>query len=568
MKIKLRDFQTTGVKDIRLVFKGGKNERISFRAGHTGKVDRVLFVLPTGGGKTFTFVFITHGAALKGNKVLIIAHRKSLVEQASLSLASLGVYHDVLLPVGKRSSIIRAHNDKFLRPFIRTGSPVVIASVQSLARRIPWLIEFNPALIIPDEAHHAVAGTWKTIIEAMPRCKVLGFTATPDRADGQGLGDVFQAMVEGPPPKWMVEQGYLVPYRVFRPPLGQAVDDALDHLKTRGSDLDAEAQAAAMDTPGITGDVINHYTQFAPGRPAIVFCVNVIHAKHVTELFCAAGYKFELLVGEMEGAEQDRAIKGLASGRIQGIVSVDVVSEGTDIPVAEVAIMLRRTDSESLYLQQVGRVSRPVYAEGYDLESQEGRLNAIAHSDKPYGLVLDHVGNSMIHGLPTSDRIWSLDAEKRKKKSKDEDEDDGAKTIQCLQCFHVHEPAPICPGCGHVYVAMAWKAPKELGGELQEVEESQAVMERIQARRNQGKARSVEGLMAQGMSQSRAKHIIDSREKKSKMQSELKSLCDNFMKNGGDLSEIGFNSTDIITMKPKKLESEIDRISAMSWGVA
>ncbi len=516
---------------------------------------------------TYTFSYITEGAARKNNRVLIIAHRKSLVEQASLSLAKLGVFHDVLLPKAKRSSIIRAHNDQLGRPYIRTGAHVVVASVQSLARRIEWLQDFNPALLIPDEAHHAVAGTWKRIIEALPRTRVLGVTATPTRTDGCGLGDVFEVMVEGPSPKWMVEQGYLVPARVFRPPLSKEAAEAMDSVRIKGGDLDAEAQAAILDNAQITGDVIKHYTDLCPGRPAIVFCASVRHARHVTERFCEAGYKFELIIGDMDGLDQDRALQGLATGRLHGVVSVDVISEGTDVPVAEVAILLRKTQSEGLYLQQVGRVLRPVFADGYDLNCAEGRLSAIANSDKPYGLVLDHVGNSLIHGLPTSERVWSLDAEKRSKRKKDEDDEDDVKTLQCPDCYMVHEPAPVCPACGYKYEMKAWKPPTESGGQLQEVTENQADLDRIAARRAQGKARDVESLMAQGVSIHRAKHIIAAREQKAKLQAELKRVCDQFIDNGGDLNEIGFSAGDIKTMKPKQLETEIDRIGGLMWGV-
>lgn len=566
MKVSLRDFQQTAVNDVKLAFKGEPCERLQPRAGFSGRARWILFVLPTGGGKTYTFAYITEGAAAKGNRVLIIAHRKELVRQASLSLARLGVFHDIIAPRDKRSAIIRAHNDELKRPYVRSHAPVAVASVQTLARRIGWLQEFNPALLIPDEAHHAVAGTWRKIIEALPKSRVLGVTATPTRTDGQGLGDVFETMVLGPSPRWMVEQGYLVPAKVFRPPLPQEARDAMDAVGRKGQDLNPEEQAAILDNAQITGNVIQHYNSHAPGRPAIVFCASVMHARHVTERFCAAGWRFELVVGEMDEGERDRALQGLATGRIHGVVSVDVISEGTDVPAAEVAILLRGTDSESLYLQQVGRVLRPVYPDGMPLGTVDDRLDAIATSDKHYGLVLDHVGNSHTHGHPTKEREWSLDAEKRSTRKKKQDEDD-EKSEQCPKCYHVHEPAPECPECGYKYEDKSWKPPEESDGELQEVDENQAELERIQQRRAQGRARDVESLVATGMSRARAQHIVQARQEKDRLRAELKRVCDQFVDGGGHPMELGFTAGEIQEMKPKQLREEIERVGAMLWEV-
>lgn len=565
-EIKLRDFQQQAVQDIRAAFAGAHSENLEHRNGHEGKARTVLFVLPTGGGKTFSFAFIATKAAERGNRVLIIAHRKELIRQASCSLAALGVFHQVVAPKDKIAAIRRAHIDKFDRPFINRTAHVAVASIQTLARRLPWLKDFNPALVIPDEAHHAVAGTWKKALDELPDARVLGVTATPGRADGQGLGDVFEVMVRGPQMAWLIDQGYLVPARVFRPPLRAGAADAMAKVGRRGGDLDAQQQAAILDNASITGDAVQHYNQHAPGKATIVFCASVNHARHVAAQFQAAGWKFTVVTGDMDDGERDRAIFGLASGAVHGIVTVDVVSEGVDIPFAEVAILLRRTESESLYLQQVGRVLRPTFADGYDVSDPDGRLDAIANSEKHYGLILDHVGNTEAHGLPHAERNWSLDSEKRSRGGGGATE--GPKMLQCANCYHVHEPRRSCPECGYEYEAHVWNPPKQDDSELEEVSETEEQIKKIQARRAQGQARDLKALKAQGMSTGRAQHILAARAEKERLQGELSEMMRAVVDAKGAQAPgaIGYKPHEIKTMKPKQLREEIDRLGGMLFG--
>ena len=141
-----------------------------------------------------------------------------------------------------------------------------------------------------------------------------------------------------------------------------------------------------MDRPTITGDACTHYRNLADGLPAIAFCCSVDHATSVCESFKAAGYRARLVTGSMSTEERDDAISGLADGRTQVLCSVDVVSEGTDVPAVSAAILLRPTQSEALYLQQVGRILRP----------QPGRTKIV---------VLDHVGSTLKHGFVDDHRL-------------------------------------------------------------------------------------------------------------------------------------------------------------------
>lgn len=556
MRLRLRPYQDDGLNDIR---------------GSLGKGNKApLYVLPTGGGKTVCYSAIGEGAAARGNRVLILEHRKELIRQASVALGRLGVRHQIVAPPDKIADIRRVHVAKLGQPFIDRDAIIAVASVQTLARRMDWLQEFNPALLVIDEAHHAVAGTWARIIAALPRAKLLGVTATPCRTDGQGLGDVFDDLLEGPSIAELIADGYLVSPKLYAPPLPRDAQEELKKARRKGGDIDAGEQSAILDKPTITGCAVEHYTKVAAGKPAIVFCASIRHATHVCDAFCAAGYRFKVITGDMEDDERDAGINGLAEGTVQGIVTVDIAGEGVDIPVAEVGIMLRATESESLYIQQGGRVLRPVYADGYDLDTPEGRLAAIAASPKPFAIILDHVGNSgrteggrfiVKHGLLTADRAWSLKGRK-KRKGASRDDEPLLKIIQCPSCYTAHEPRPTCPSCGHVYQAQAHQ-PRQVAGELVEIKPSEAELARQAERLAQGKARSVEQLVATGMSLHRAQHIVAARAEKDALQNELRDLLIKWARNTGrGISQTwGFALADVREMKPKALRENIEKVS-------
>src|SRR5690606_14423969 len=203
--------------------------------------------------KTVTFTYITQKSIANGNTVWIIAHRKELINQASRTLTNFGVSHGVIHP-------------KFTPDF---QSKVQVASVQTLVNRMGKYPK--PDLIIIDEAHHATAGTWRKVIEANPQAKILGVTATPERSDGVGLGDVFDSIVVGPQIYDLINDGYLVEPVIYKPPMLAN----LDNVKRHKSDFVRDDLALEMNKPKITGDAIEHYKKHAFGLPAIVFTANV-----------------------------------------------------------------------------------------------------------------------------------------------------------------------------------------------------------------------------------------------------------------------------------------------------
>jgi superfamily II DNA or RNA helicase len=421
--MQLRSYQDRAIDDLRSAYQSGANAP--------------LLVLPTGGGKTCIIAAISANAAARGRHVLILVHRRELIHQTSSKLAWVGLEHGI----------------------IAAGIPpsdhaVQIASVQTLARRLSRL-DWQPTLIVIDEAHHATAGQWARILDHWPDAYRLGVTATPCRLDGCGLRGTFDTMVLGPSVADLIFTGYLSPARIYAPPV---VAD-LKGIRSRGGDYANDQAAAAMDRPTVTGDAIAHYQRLAAGQQAIAFCCNVNHAVSVCDAFKTAGIGAELLLGNTPCREQ--VVADFASHRIRVLVTVDVVSEGFDVPAASCAILLRPTQSLGLYLQQVGRVLRPA-------------------PGKAHAVILDHVGNVNRHGFPDDPRDWSLDDRMRPSKGTP------APSVRtCPECFAAFKPEPICPVCGAGCVPIRSRVIREMAGELRELkreEVRQRTDERRQAR--------------------------------------------------------------------------------------
>lgn len=445
----LREYQKKAIENVRNAFKAGAHAP--------------LLVAPCGMGKTVIFTHITAAMAQRGRRVTILVHRRELIAQASRKLTQAGVDH----------GIIAAGTPA-------TFAPIQVASVQTLIRRL----EDAPApdLLIIDEAHHAAAGSWNRILEHWPDALRLGVTATPARLDGRGLRDNFDVIVHGPTVADLTAAGYLAPFKLYAPP--QVAD--LSAIPTRAGDFASDATAAAMDKPSITGDAIDHYRRICHGVPAIAFCCTTAHAENVAAQFRTAGFSSQAILGTTPIAQRDQQLKDLASGAIQVLTSVDVISEGTDVPAVTAAILLRPTASLGLYLQQIGRILRPA-------------------PDKANAIVLDHVGNIHRHGWPDDLRTWSLDSKPRRQR-----DNAPAPTVRtCPVCFAAFKPQPACPCCG---------APSELtqreiqqrDGELQE-------LERRTQRRQQGTARSLKELIHIGQQRGMqnpigwAKHVFYAR---------------------------------------------------------
>jgi len=426
--MKLYDYQLKAVDECRKAFRD-KNRR-------------VLLVAPTGSGKTVMFAHIAQQSSRLGNRVVICAHREELLDQISETLTKFEVAHGFVASTRKT---------------IEQGL-VTVASVQTLVNRLDTI---NPALIVLDEAHHAVAGSWRKIINAYPKAKLLGVTATPERLDGSGLGDIFEEMVLGPQVKELQEIERLSTVKYFCP---HTVDpDAL--AKRHGDYVTGDAAELMMPTGNIgkvTGKAIEEYAKRADGHRAVVFCVNILHAQRVAAQFCEAGYRWAFLDSTLTEEARKQIVADFKSGVLQGVSSCDIISEGFNLPEASVAILLRPTKSLALYMQQVGRVLRVA----------DGKLHAT---------VIDHVSNVgkdyegewvENHGFIEDERFWSLDGKPRTKES----------IIPCKRCPECYALNPIsaliCSECGHEFEIKESAPAQPDGGVLAEVDVAKIVAAR------------------------------------------------------------------------------------------
>jgi len=417
--IVLRDYQQQLLADLRAALKAHR---------------RVCAVMPTGAGKGQTIGAITRGAAGKGRRVLVLAHRAELIEQLTGTVKAWGLQPDVIAP---------GHTLQ--------GQQVAVGSVQTVARRLEQLPP--PDLIIQDEAHHLVAGNiWGRIIEAWPGAHLIGKTATPERLDGKGLGveagGYFEALVLGPSAAWLVDQGWLAKPRVFSWPDARSSKGHGPELRRRMGEYDLEQAARAFGERAAIGDAVSHYRRRLHPGTGICFCCTIEHAEQLAAAFCAAGIRAAAVSGGTPAEERKRLIAGLGTGEVEVLSSCMIISEGTDIPSVGGAILMRPTASLSLYLQMVGRA----------LRLAPGKQEAV---------ILDHVGNAHRHGLPTNEREWHLAGRRRR-------EGVSIPIKDCRHCFcSCPSAAQVCPDCGHLFLAEERdeqrRGLQQLEGELVEV---------------------------------------------------------------------------------------------------
>jgi superfamily II DNA or RNA helicase len=389
-------------------------------------VRRILLVLPTGGGKTMMAAAMQGAAAAHGWDSQFLVHRRELVDQTSRTFSELGVAHG----------------------FVAAGHPfdpaadVLIAGVQTLVGRLGRVAV--PALVIPDEAHHATATTWVTVLDAYGDAYVIGLTATPERLDGRGLKDKFDAMIVGPSTADLIAWGYLSPFDYYAPG-----DPDTEGVKRTAGDFNRGAIAEIMDKPKLVGDVVEHYLRLARGERGIVFAASREHSRHMAEAFRSEGVRAAHVDGDSK--DRDELVNAFRAGDLDVMTNVDLFGEGFDVPDIVYCALARPTQSLSLYLQHCGRDLRAVYAENRDLSTIEARLAAIASGPKPRGIISDHAGNFWRHGWPDTPRCWSLEG--REGRARGSVNADAMAIRQCMTCYRV-APSTMktCPGCGEIFL--------------------------------------------------------------------------------------------------------------------
>ena len=329
--ISLRDYQEDALTETRDATREG--------------LTRLLAVLPTGCGKTIIFSEL---AKRSRRKTLILAHRDELIRQAADKVSMVWPEAVIGTIKGKKNDF---HHKN-----------VVCASVQTLARekRLRQVLDEGFGLLVVDEAHHAMAQTYRDIIDGLgfgsndPRRVLFGCTATPSRMDDKGLGHVFQKIVYSVSILTMIRAGYLSDIRGYR----AQTDTDLSRVGTRGGDYIESQLAQAVNTKERNELVIKSYQEHAPGRKTIAFCANIQHSEDLAEMFLENGIEAKALSGGTKKEERAEALRAFSRGEIRILTNCALFTEGFDEPSIECVLMCRPTKSRSLYTQCVGRGTR------------------------------------------------------------------------------------------------------------------------------------------------------------------------------------------------------------------
>lgn len=355
-------------------------------------VNRQLFVLPTGAGKTVVFVYLQQAL---DTKALVLAHRDELLEQAAQKFYATNPKTLPQIEQGPRRA--------------RGSAQVIAASVQTLARgrRLDW---FQPGLVIVDEAHHTPSPSYQAVLERFGCFRpdgplLVGCTATPERLDKKNLGLTFEEQVFTMTPGEAVEDGWwcdLLAYTV-------KTETDISKVGSVAGDLNLGKLAKAVDVSERTREIIRHWREVAEDRATVVFCVNKQHARHFCEAFVAEGFRAAVLT---EDEKKDRAaiLKRFRSGQTQILCNVEVATEGFDHPGISCVVTARPTESTSLFTQMVGRGTRvqPGVLDGMNDATGAERRAAIAASAKPNCVVIDAADNAGKHEIATVPTILGL----------------------------------------------------------------------------------------------------------------------------------------------------------------
>lgn len=340
-----------------------------------------LCVMPTGSGKTIVFASL---ARMARKRVMVIAHRDILIRQAAEKIEAVtGTAPDI------EKAEERSREGKFLsRP------KIVVASVQTLSNA-NRLRRFHPrdfGLIIVDEGHRAVAGSYMKVLDWFCTSKVLGVTATPDRLDKKGLATVFESVAYRLGISDAIADGWLVPVRCVSPKIANL---ELAGLKTVNGDfVETQLQRRIAESEGVLHEYAVGIAEASRGRKTIVFADSVKSAEILADILRrpAFGIRSGWICGDQQLCPEQRRtaiIDGFRNGSISHLVNVGIATEGFDVPDIECVAVCRPTQSRALYAQMLGRGTRPHDPTLCDHETAEQRTQAIAASRKPCCTVID-----------------------------------------------------------------------------------------------------------------------------------------------------------------------------------
>lgn len=377
-----------------------------------------LGIAPTGAGKTIMLSAVT-GESIGDTtaKACVLAHRDELTEQ---NRAKFGRVNPAIT-----TSVVDATTKSW-------GGQVTFAMVPTLTRERNLAAMPKLDLLVIDEAHHAVADSYRRIIDhvrdANTEARIFGVTATPNRGDKQGLRAVFNNVADQVRLGELIASGHLVPPRTFVIDVG--VQDKLKAVRKTVSDFDMAEVAEIMDRAPITEEVIRHWQEKANDRPTVVFCSTVAHAAHVAEAFNAAGIPTGLIHGDLPGEERRNILAAFARGEIHVITNVAVLTEGWDHPPTSCVVLLRPSSYKSTMIQMVGRGLRTI---------DPAEFPGVVKTDC---IVLDFGTSSLTHG--TLEQDVDLDGSA------------GTGTASTKTCPGCDAEIPLgcreCPICGEILV--------------------------------------------------------------------------------------------------------------------
>ena len=342
----------------------------------------VMAQMPTGTGKTYllTAAIDSFVEDNPNTKVWIVAHRKELVSQIEETIKKFYSYSS-----SKNKSLLVS---------------VKAMSIQWLARHYNE-IEEEPGMIVIDEAHHALAKTYKEMWERFPKAKFLGLTATPCRLNGKGFMDLFDVLVQSWNISEFISKGRLATYDFVSIKSDGVTQRLIDSLQKRGADGDYQNKEMDMllnKRPSIER-LYQSFEEYGKDRKGIVYAINISHAKKIMELYQEHGIKAVAIDSKTPAAERQADIEAFKKGDIQVLVNVDIFSEGFDCPDVEFVQLARPTLSLAKYLQMVGR----------GLRVAKGKKNCV---------IIDNVGLYRVFGLPSQVWNWKATFEGRLKYSR------------------------------------------------------------------------------------------------------------------------------------------------------
>ena len=357
-----------------------------------------LAVLPTGLGKTVLFAEIIRRMHERGARAMVLAHREELITQAADKI------HRV---TGLEAQI--EMGEYHVQPYFGQMPPVVVSTVQTHCAGgdgAGRMSKFDPqdfGLVVIDEAHHATAGTYRRCIDwyrQNPACKVLGVTATPDRADEAALGQVFESVAYEYGVLEAIQNGWLVPIEQQMVTVG-----SLDFsgIRTTAGDLNQGDLADVMEDERNLQGVAVPTVEICGDRRAIVFAATVEQAERLAEILNRyRPDRAAWLCGKTDKEDRRRMLADFKTGRLQYVVNVGVLTEGFDDAGVQVVVMARPTKSRALYAQMAGRGTRPaedIAGELGDVPTAAERCRMIRESRKPSCLIVDFAGNAGRHKL-------------------------------------------------------------------------------------------------------------------------------------------------------------------------